>query len=66
MLLSGVIGIAKDLGPGVCAEAVETAEQATRLRELGCGLAQGYHFSKPLTGEAATNFWRTQPPSNPQ
>jgi diguanylate cyclase (GGDEF)-like protein len=30
------------------AEAVETSEQADRLRELHCELAQGYHFSRPL------------------
>jgi EAL domain-containing protein (putative c-di-GMP-specific phosphodiesterase class I) len=30
------------------AEAVETPEQAERLRELHCELAQGYHFSRPL------------------
>ena len=30
------------------AEAVETSEQADRLRELHCPLAQGYHFSRPL------------------
>jgi diguanylate cyclase (GGDEF)-like protein len=30
------------------AEAVETSEQAERLRELHCELAQGYHFSRPL------------------
>ncbi len=53
VLLSGVIGIAHGLGLTVCAEGVETAEQAARLRELGCDLAQGHHFSRPLTGEAA-------------
>jgi diguanylate cyclase (GGDEF)-like protein len=30
------------------AEAVETPEQAERLRDLHCQLAQGYHFSRPL------------------
>ena len=30
------------------AEAVETPEQAERLRALNCELAQGYHFSRPL------------------
>ena len=30
------------------AEGVEQAEQAAALAELGCHLAQGYHFSRPV------------------
>lgn len=33
------------------AEGVETADQAAALRELGCELAQGYHFSRPKPPE---------------
>jgi len=28
------------------------------LKETGCGLAQGYHFSRPLDREQATRFIR--------
>ena len=38
-------------GPAV-AEGVETADQAAILKELGCDLAQGYYFDKPLPSEA--------------
>ena len=58
MLLSGVIAIAHGLGLTVCAEGVEAPEQASRLRELGCDLAQGNRFSVPLTGEEAAEFLR--------
>jgi EAL domain-containing protein (putative c-di-GMP-specific phosphodiesterase class I) len=34
------------------AEGVETAEQAARLRSLGCELGQGYLWSPPLAPDA--------------
>jgi EAL domain-containing protein (putative c-di-GMP-specific phosphodiesterase class I) len=30
------------------AEGVETGEQAAALRSMSCGLAQGYHFARPV------------------
>ncbi len=36
------------------AEGVETEGQLKRLRALGCRIAQGFYFSKPLPGEAAS------------
>ncbi len=58
VLLSGVIGIAHGLGLSVCAEGIETARQAARLRKLGCDLAQGYYFSGPLVAEEASRYLR--------
>ncbi|MGH8973575.1 MAG: putative bifunctional diguanylate cyclase/phosphodiesterase [Acidimicrobiia bacterium] len=48
-IVSGVVGLAQALGLQAVAEGVETPEQAARLRGLGCPLAQGYYWSKPLT-----------------
>ena len=45
------------LGILTVAEGIETAEQAARMRALGCTYGQGYHFARPLTAvdiEAAT------------
>ncbi|MGF1639903.1 MAG: EAL domain-containing protein [Rhodospirillales bacterium] len=36
----------------VVAEGVETAEQADTLKDAGVRLAQGYHFSEPLSADA--------------
>jgi EAL domain-containing protein (putative c-di-GMP-specific phosphodiesterase class I) len=36
----------------VVAEGVETAEQATLLRGLGCEYGQGYFFSAPVPPES--------------
>jgi EAL domain-containing protein (putative c-di-GMP-specific phosphodiesterase class I) len=44
--------MARALGVDVVAEGVETLEQAHGLRTLGCQLAQGYFFSRPLDASA--------------
>lgn len=43
-----VIELGRKLGMNVLAEGVETAAQATLLRDLGCDDAQGYYFGKPM------------------
>ena len=53
IILSGVIDIASKLGLNVLAEGVETPEQLARVKTLGCHLAQGFYFSKPLPAEEA-------------
>lgn len=47
-ILNDVVNMAHRLHLNVVAEGVETAEQKTRLRELGCDCAQGYYYAKPL------------------
>jgi EAL domain-containing protein (putative c-di-GMP-specific phosphodiesterase class I) len=46
-----IIELAHTLGLEVIAEGVETEEQARLLREMGCDLAQGYHFARPRPPE---------------
>ena len=43
-----ILGIAKNLNNPTVAEGVETEEQFEMLKKLGCALAQGYLFSRPL------------------
>lgn len=38
----------------IVAEGVETLEQANFLRELGCGSAQGYYFSRLVEADEIT------------
>lgn len=47
-LVKAVISIAHSLGQFVVAEGVDSAEQAIHLRKLGCQIAQGYLYSKPM------------------
>jgi diguanylate cyclase (GGDEF)-like protein len=48
-----VIDLAHAVGIQAIAEGVETVEQLTQLRNMGCDQAQGYYFWKPLMGEEA-------------
>ncbi|WP_433217641.1 putative bifunctional diguanylate cyclase/phosphodiesterase [Dactylosporangium sp. CS-047395] len=47
-----IVELGNSLRLSSIAEAVETPEQAARLRELDCPQAQGYHFSRPLPAAA--------------
>ena len=56
-----IIGLAKSFHLKTVAEGVETREQATILRELGCDAIQGYWVSKPVA-IAELERWLTQAP----
>jgi EAL domain-containing protein (putative c-di-GMP-specific phosphodiesterase class I) len=49
-IVTAVVGLGRSLNLRVTAEGVETAGQAQRLREIGCGSAQGYLYAKPVGG----------------
>ncbi len=51
-----IIDLAHTLGMEVVAEGVEGADQLARLREMGCDLAQGFYFARPLPPEAASGL----------
>ena len=47
-IVAGIAGLAEGLDLLLVAEGVETEEQVNGLVELGCPLAQGYHFHRPV------------------
>ena len=49
-LIRAILGIAKDMSLATVAEGIESVEQQRILTGLGCGIGQGYHFSRPLPG----------------
>jgi len=55
-IVRAIVTLAHNLGLNAIAEGVETGEQLAQLRELGCELAQGYWFSKPLDSFAVTEM----------
>jgi diguanylate cyclase (GGDEF)-like protein len=56
VLVRTAIDLGHNLGLTVVAEGVEGAEHVAALRELGCDIAQGYHFARPMMAEALTEL----------
>jgi EAL domain-containing protein (putative c-di-GMP-specific phosphodiesterase class I) len=50
-ILANTVALAHDLGLSVTAEGVETEEDFERISKLGCEIAQGYYFAKPMSAE---------------
>ena len=55
------IHLARSLDLKVIAEGVETREQLEILRELGCDIAQGYFYSRPLPRDQFVRFIKGGP-----
>jgi len=60
-IVEAVIMLSNSLGIQVVAEGVQTAEQVAVLSGYGCGLAQGYYFSPPVTADEFTRLVTQQP-----
>jgi diguanylate cyclase (GGDEF)-like protein len=58
-IVESLIGMAQKMKIGIIAEGIETAEQAARLLEIGCPLAQGYHYFRPVDGETIATLLRS-------
>ena len=61
ILISTVIDMSNKLGMDVIAEGVETTEQGKMLMEMGCYIAQGYYYSKPVDRDTAEDMIRNDP-----
>ncbi|WP_078593911.1 bifunctional diguanylate cyclase/phosphodiesterase [Evansella clarkii] len=57
-IVKSIIDLAVNLNISVIAEGVETDAQRIQLERLGCRRMQGYLFSKPLTAENASVFFK--------
>lgn len=53
-IVRAVAALGRELHLSVVAEGVETATQAGTLAALGCDLAQGYYFARPMPRRRAT------------
>ncbi|MEA2582270.1 MAG: hypothetical protein QOF33_355 [Thermomicrobiales bacterium] len=48
-IVRAVSGLAHDFGMRVTAEGIETDEQWSAARTVGCDLGQGYRFARPVS-----------------
>lgn len=50
-VVRALVALARELKLPVCAEGVETANTAAFLQEIGCEMAQGYFFGRPMPAD---------------
>lgn len=60
-IASTIILMGHNLRLNVLAEGVESATQLELLRKMGCDMAQGYYFSRPVPAERMAELLRDQP-----
>ena len=48
-IVRSIVVLARELGKSVVAEGVETPEDATFLRSIGCEYAQGFYYGEPMS-----------------
>lgn len=60
-IASTIVSMGRSLRMTVLAEGVEKAEQLALLRKMGCDMAQGFLFSRPVSAEGMADMLRRQP-----
>jgi EAL domain-containing protein (putative c-di-GMP-specific phosphodiesterase class I) len=55
-IMRSIVALTHELTKKVVAEGVESAEEATFLRGIGCEYAQGYHFGEPIPDRDVTHL----------
>jgi diguanylate cyclase (GGDEF)-like protein/PAS domain S-box-containing protein len=58
VIVKSVIDMGKGLKKKIVAEGVETKEQFSILKKLGCDEIQGYYFSRPISGREITKMFK--------
>jgi diguanylate cyclase (GGDEF)-like protein len=56
VITRAIVELAGTLGLLTVAEGIETAEQSEHVKALGCDLAQGYLFSRPIEADAVNEL----------
>ena len=59
-LAHAIVRLGETLNLVTIAEGIETVQQASRLRQLGCPIGQGFFFARPMEPHAITAHLREQ------
>jgi diguanylate cyclase (GGDEF)-like protein len=59
-IIRAILSLARALGMSTTAEGIEMAETERTLANLGCDTGQGFFFARPLTADAALDFYRAR------
>jgi diguanylate cyclase (GGDEF)-like protein/PAS domain S-box-containing protein len=62
-LATAVVALGQTLNLDVVAEGIEFPEQWTTLRDLGCGLGQGFYFARPMDADTTVEYLRAEQPA---
>jgi len=62
-MINAMLGIASAMGVDVVAEGIETEEQLSILKSLGCGYGQGFLISRPFSGSGLSKYVTQRPPA---
>ncbi|ATN34469.1 GGDEF-domain containing protein [Rhizobium sp. ACO-34A] len=66
-LIAALVGLGRALSLDIVIEGVETEDDAAVLATLGCRIAQGYHFARPMPSEALVAWiLARRPEDNPE
>jgi diguanylate cyclase (GGDEF)-like protein/PAS domain S-box-containing protein len=63
-IVKTIVNLAQSLDLEIIAEGVETIEQLSQLRQLGCQFGQGYCFATPLAAETVGELLGISPSSS--
>ncbi len=56
-VVKSIIRLSRDLNISTVAEGVETKEDLSMLKNMGCDIIQGYYYAKPMQAEELYNFY---------
>jgi diguanylate cyclase (GGDEF)-like protein/PAS domain S-box-containing protein len=66
VIIGSMISLAHALNLTVVAEGAETAGEVDQLHNMGCDVAQGFYFAKPMSREAVQDFFRESIQQRPE
>jgi diguanylate cyclase (GGDEF)-like protein/PAS domain S-box-containing protein len=67
-IVSAVVALSQAIGSTTLVEGVETQAQLDEVKRLGCDVAQGYYFARPVSAAAFGNLLSAEqvPPAPPE